>query len=127
MALKRQLDQANESLTEILSYLVTVVVPFDGTVAVTSTSPPVSANYTTIRDWAARILQEVEANNRTAFQNYETIMSLYEQVSLMILIVVMVMVMVVMVMVMIVMMMMIVMVVIVMMMVMEMIMEMMIL
>ena len=65
-----------------MSYLVNVISPFDGTVTVNSTVPPVQANYTTIRNWAEEILQEVKANNRTAHQNYENIMSLYDQVSL---------------------------------------------
>ena len=78
--LKQRLDQVNESLTEIMSYLANVIAPFDGTVTVSSTIPPVQANYTTIRNWAEKILLEVEANNRTAYQNYENIMSLYDQV-----------------------------------------------
>ena len=54
--------------------------PFDGTVTVGSTTPPVQANYTTIRNWAERILQEVEENNRTAHQNYGNIMTYFGQV-----------------------------------------------
>ncbi|XP_028407647.1 laminin subunit alpha-like [Dendronephthya gigantea] len=78
--LTSDLDKANETLTEIMSYLDSVISPFDGTVTVNSTVPPVQANYTTIRNWAEQILQEVERNNRTAHQNYENIMSLYDQI-----------------------------------------------
>ncbi|CAB4045988.1 Hypothetical predicted protein, partial [Paramuricea clavata] len=63
-----------------MSYLANVIAPFDGTVTVSSTIPPVQANYTTIRNWAEKILLEVETNNRTAYQNYANIMSLYDQI-----------------------------------------------
>jgi flagellar biosynthesis/type III secretory pathway M-ring protein FliF/YscJ len=57
-----------------------VSTPFDGTVTIGSTTPPVQANYTTIRNWAERILQEVEENNRTAHQNYGNIVTYFGQV-----------------------------------------------
>ena len=63
-----------------MTYLADVIVPFDGTIFVNLTTPPVQANYTTIRNWAERILEEVRENNRTAYQNYGNISSLYDKV-----------------------------------------------
>lgn len=80
--LKEKLDKVNKSMTEIMSYLVTVIAPFDGTVSVTSTTAPALANYTTVRRWAEAVLLEVKANNETAYQNYGNIMSIFDQVSL---------------------------------------------
>ena len=78
--LKQDLDKAENDLQEVLNYVANVSAPFDGTVTVSSAAPPVEANYTTIRDWAERILQRVEENNRTAYENYENVTNHYDQI-----------------------------------------------
>lgn len=74
------LDQANETLIVVRNYLTNVAEPFDGNVNITSENPPVVANYTSLRAWADKIMENVKSYNRTAHQYYQNITSNYEEV-----------------------------------------------